>query len=305
MGTPERRIWDLVIRRFLAVFGNDALKEHLKVRLEVNGYGFFLRGRRILKHGWMEYYMPYIRVEELSLPRVQEGDEVELRQVIRDDKFSRPPSRYNPSSLLKRMEEIGIGTKATRADIIQTLYNRDYVQDESLVVTDLGLVVIDILFKYVPLVTSGQLTKELEAKMDEILKKKITRETVLQEVIEMLKPQLEHFKKNEVTIGEALTRATQRAQTQERIVGKCPTCNTGNLTIIYSRKTRKRFIGCTNYFNGVCSTSFPLPQSGFVKPAGTSCKTCGWPQILVHLKGRKLWNLCFNPECSKSGRRAL
>ena len=300
---PERRVWDVIVRRFLAVFGDDALKESLKVRLEVNGHSFFLRGRRILKQGWMEYLMPYVRAKEVLLPPVEEGDIVRLRRVTREDKLTCPPPRYNPSSLLKRMEELGIGTKATRADIIQTLYNRSYVRDERIVVTELGFGIIDVLGKYAPTVTSAQLTREVEGKMEKIRNNEMKRETVLEEVVEHLKLQLEHFKKNEETIGEALTLATQRAQSQEQIVGKCPNCGTGNLTIIHSRKTRKRFIGCSNYFKGICSTSFPLPQRGTVKPTGTNCKACGWPQMLVRLKGRRPWNLCFNPNCSKSGRR--
>ena len=199
------------------------------------------------------------------------------------------------------MEELGVGAKATRADIIQTLYNRGYIKDERIIVSELGFGVINVL-KYTPVVTSPQLTRELEDKMEQIQNNKMTREMILEKVVEQLKPQLEYFKENEDIIGEALTRATQRAQAQERIVGKCPNCDTGNLTIIYSRKTKKRFIGCSNYFKGDCSTSFPLPQRGTVKPMRRSCKACGWPQMLVRLKGRRPWNLCFNPACSKSGR---
>ena len=299
----EKRIWDLVVRRFLTVFGDDAIKEILKVRVDVNGHSFFLRGRKILKQGWMEYYIPYVRAKEVLLPQIEEIDTVRLRRVKREDKFTCPPPRYNPSSLLKRMEELEIGTKATRVDIIQTLYTRGYVKGERIVVTELGFDVIDVLDKYAPIVTSAQLTRELEDKMEQIRNNKMKRKIVLDKVVEQLKPQLEHFKENEETIGEALTQAIQRAQAQERIVGKCPNCGTGNLTIVYSRKTRKRFIGCSNYFKGICSTSFPLPQRGTVKPTGNSCKACGWPQILVRLKGRRPWNLCFNPDCSKSGRR--
>ena len=303
LGAPEKRIWDLIVRRFLAVFGEDALKESLKVHLDVNGHSFFLRGRRIMKQGWMEYYTPYVTAEEVLLPRVEAGDMVRLRRVTREDKFTCPPPRYNPSSLLKRMEELGIGTKATRADIIQTLYNRGYVRDERIVVTELGFDVIDVLDKYASTVTSAQLTRELEDKMEQIRNNKMKRKTVLDNVVGQLKLQLEQFKENEETIGEALTHAIHKAQAQERIVGKCPNCGTGNLTIVYSRKTGKRFIGCSNYFKGVCSTSFPLPQRGTVKPTGNSCKACGWPQILVRLRGRRPWNLCFNPDCSKSGRK--
>ncbi len=303
LGIPEKRVWDLIVRRFMAVFGEEALKESLKVRLEVNSNAFFLRGRRILKEGWMEFYKPYVRAEEVLLPPIKEGDKVRLRRVIREDKFTCPQSRYNPSSLLKKMEELGIGTKATRADIIQTLYNRGYVRDERIVVSELGFDVIEILGRYAPAVTSAKLTQELEGKMEQIQNNKMKRETVLAEVVERLKPQLEQFKENEEPIGEALTKATKRARIQERIVGKCPTCGTGKLMIIYSRKTRKRFIGCSNYFKGLCNTSFPLPQRGTVKPAGSNCKTCGWPQVLVWLRGRRPWNLCFNPDCSLKSRR--
>jgi DNA topoisomerase-1 len=303
LGIPEKRIWDLIVRRFMAVFGEEVLKESLKVRLEVNNNAFFLRGRRILKEGWMEFYKPYVRAEEVLLPPIKEGNKVRLRRVIREDKFTCPQSRYNPSSLLKKMEELGIGTKATRADIIQTLYNRGYVRDERIVVTELGFDVIEILGKYAPLVTSAKLTQELEAKMEQIQNNRMKRETVLAEVVEQLKPQLEQFKENEEPIGEALTKATKRAQTQERIVGKCPNCGTGNLMIIYSRKTRKRFIGCSNYFKGICKTSFPLPQRGTIKPTGNNCKACGWPQMLVWIRGRRPWNLCFNPDCSLKATR--
>ncbi|PVX25987.1 MAG: DNA topoisomerase I [Candidatus Bathyarchaeum sp.] len=304
LSSPEKRVWDLIVRRFMAVFGDDALKESIKVRLELNNHGFFVRGRRILKQGWMEYYKPYVRAEDVVLPPIKEGDNVRLLRVIREDKFTCPPPRYNPSSLLKKMEELGIGTKATRADIIQTLYNRGYVKDERILVTELGFDVIDVLGKYAPTVASAKLTRDLEDKMEQIQNSKMKRETVIAQVIEQLKPQLEQFKENEEAIGEALTVAITRAKTQERIVGKCPTCGTGNLTIIYSRTTRKRFIGCTNYFKGICQTSFPLPQRGTIKPTKSRCKACGWPQVLVWLKGKRPWNLCFNLNCSlKRGRR--
>ncbi|MCW4034336.1 MAG: DNA topoisomerase I [Candidatus Bathyarchaeota archaeon] len=303
LGPAEKRVWDLIVRRFMAVFGEDALKETQKVRLNVNDYVFFLRGRRILEEGWLKFYKPYVRAQEVVLPPIKQGDIIQLKQVIREDKFTAPPPRYNPSSLLKQMEELGIGTKATRADIIQTLYNRGYVKDQRITVTELGLDVVDVLCRYAPDVVSAQLTKELEEKMEQIQNGKMKRETVLAQVMEQLKPQLEQFKENQANIGEVLTKATNKEQTQQRILGKCPNCNTGDLTIIYSRTTKKRFVGCSNYFKGLCSTSFPLPQRGTAKPAKNVCKLCGWPQVVVWLKGRKPWNLCFNPDCSVNSKR--
>jgi DNA topoisomerase-1 len=275
----------------------------LKVRVKVNGHSFFLRGRRILKKGWMTFYKPYSRAEEVFLSSIKEGDNVKFRRVALEDKFTSPPPRYNPSSLLKKMEILGIGTKATRGEVIQTLFNRGYIRDERITVTDLGFDVIAILGRYAPKVISVKLTQELESKMEQIQSSRETRENVLEKVVEQLKPQLKQFKENEESIGEVLSEAIKRARTQEQVLGKCQSCDTGNLLIIYSRKTRKRFIGCTNYFKGLCKTSFPLPQRGKVKPAGRNCKSCGWPQVLVWIRGRKTWRLCFNPSCPLKKKR--
>ncbi|MGD8506153.1 MAG: DNA topoisomerase I [Candidatus Bathyarchaeota archaeon] len=299
----ERRIWDLIARRFMAVFGEPAVKQSVKVTINVNGYRFFLRGRRILKDGWMKFYKPYVRTEEVMLPPLKEGETVQFKEILREDKFTKPPPRYNPSSLLKKMEEVGIGTKATRADIIETLYSRKYITEERMVATDLGFDIIDVLQKYSSGVISTKLTHELEEKMERIQTNNEKRENVLFEAVEGLKPMLEELKHNEATIGEILSNAIKQSRLQERIVGDCPTCKTGKLMILYSRKTRKRFIGCTNYFKNACKTSFPLPQRGTVKPLHKSCKGCGWPTLFVKAKGRRPWTLCFNEKCPKKEER--
>jgi DNA topoisomerase-1 len=108
---------------------------------------------------------------------------------------------------------------------------------------------------------------------------------------------LETFKENEQNIGRMLGDAIKKAQMQERIIGSCPSCNTGKLIILYSRKTRKRFIGCTNYFQHLCKMSFPLPQRGTVKPTGRNCRACGRPILQIRIYGKRPWTLCFNPQC--------
>ncbi len=303
LSDPERKLWDLVVRRFMAVFGENAIKQSVRVHLDVDGHGFFLRGRQIIEEGWMRFYKPYTRTEEVLLPPIKEGDTIRLKQVLREDKFTNPPPRYNPSSLLKRMEKVGIGTKATRADIIQTLYNRNYITDERIRVTDLGFDIIDILQKHAPGVVSVRFTHNLEERMERIQSNNEKRENVLLEAIEQLKPQLESFREKERAIGEGLSKAIKRARLQERIVGDCPTCGTGKLMILYSRKTRKRFIGCTNYFKGLCETSFPLPQRGTTKPLQKECNACGWPLLLIRMRGKRPWRLCFNPDCPQKEER--
>ncbi len=295
--TSERNIWDLVVRRFMAVFGEPAIRQSIKVCINVNGHRFCLRGRQTLREGWLRFYGPYVRSEEVLLPPIEEGQAINIKKVILEDKFTRPPSRYNPSSLLKKMEEAEIGTKATRAGIIQTFYDRKYVRDERMIVTDLGFEVLEVLKKYCPTVVSMKLTKELEEKMNKIQINGEKRENVLLDAVEILKPVAEELKGKEKIIGEQLSNAIKKARLEEGTIGTCPICNTGKLMMIYSRRTGKRFVGCTNYFKGLCKASFPLPQKGTVRPLGTNCRGCGWPRVQVRIKGRRPWTLCFNPKC--------
>jgi DNA topoisomerase-1 len=295
--TSERNIWDLVVRRFMAVFGEPAIRQSMKVSININGHRFHLRGRRTLKEGWLRFYEPYLRSEEILLPSSEEGQTVNIKKVILEDKFTKPPPRYNPGSLLKKMEEAEIGTKATRAAIIQTLYDRKYVRDERMIVTDLGFEVVEVLKKCCPTVVSIKLTKELEEKMNKIQINSEKRENVLLETVEILKPATKELKEKERIIGEQLSNAIKKAKLEERTIGSCPICNTGKLMTLYSRRTGKRFIGCTNYFKGLCKASFPLPQKGTVRPLGKNCRGCGWPTVQVRIRGRRPWMLCFNPEC--------
>ncbi len=293
----EKKVLDLVVRRFMAVFSEPATKQSMKVHINVNEHHFYLRGRQTLKEGWLRFYRPYLKSEEVLLPPIEEGQTIKVKKVISEDKFTKPPPRYNPSSLLKKMEDTEIGTKATRANIIQTLYDRKYVREERMVVTNLGFDVLEVLEKYCPPVVSIKLTSELEKRMDKIQAKREKRENVLMDAVEILKPVVQELKEKEKIIGKQLSNAIKRARLEERIIGTCPVCGTGKLMILYSRKTGKRFIGCTNYFKGKCETSFPLPQKGSVRPLGRNCRGCGWPTVQVRIKGKRPWTLCFNPDC--------
>jgi DNA topoisomerase-1 len=120
---------------------------------------------------------------------------------------------------------------------------------------------------------------------------------VLLDAVEALKPVLASLKDNEQAVGEQLSRAVMQAKLEERTIGACPVCHSGKLIIQYSKKSGKRFVGCTNYFSGACKTAFPLPQKGYIKPSGKPCKSCGWPAVAVWLKAKRPWNLCLNPQC--------
>jgi len=294
---PERRIYDLIAKRFMATSAEPALRQTAKVTINVNTHHFYLKGIQTLKEGWLRFYQPYVRTKEILLPKTSEKQTIPIQRISIEDKFTKPPPRYNPKSLLEKMENSCIGTKATRADIIQTLYQRKYIRDEKINVTDLGFEVTQVLENHCPTIISTEMTKNLEEEMENIRANKEKKEQVLAKAIEILEPVLEKLKNNEKEIGKQLANAIRKAKLEERIIGTCHACGSGNTIILHSRKTGKRFLGCTNYFTQQCTASFPLPQKGTLKPLNRNCHSCGWPLIQVRTKERRPWNLCYNPSC--------
>jgi DNA topoisomerase I len=295
---PEKNIYNLVVYRFMAVFGEPALRQSVKAALEIGGEKFLLNGKQTLDEGWLRFYKPFARLQDTPLPAVTRRQVVKIEKVILEDKFTKPPPRYNPSSLLKKMEQENIGTKATRAGIIETLYDRKYIHGEKIAVSDLGFEVTDVLRKYCPEVVSAEFTQKLEERMSQVQQRNESKEKILADAIEVLKTITTNLKNNEKAVGQQLSQALNRAKQEEREIGPCPTCQNGKLFILYSKKIQKRFVGCTNYFKGTCKTAFPLPQMGFVKPSGKTCKSCNWHTVLVWRKGKYPQALCLNSKCA-------
>jgi len=303
----SRRIFDLVVKRFMAIFGAPAVRENIRVSIEVSGETFYLHGRRTLHKGWLEFYEPYGRSEEVLLPSLSVGEGAIFSEARCEEKYTSPPPRYNPSSLLQLMEEQNIGTKATRAEIIDTLYERGYVIDERMSVTELGFRIVETLEKYCHGIVSVEFTRDLEERMDNIERGAERERGVLEDSVNKLRAILAEFRMSEEQIGLELSDAVRKAHMEKLLVGQCPMCETGNLVVLFSRKTGKRFVGCTNFSKGLCNAAFPLPQPPYkIKLLRKTCKTCSWPVIAVRSRGRRFWNLCLNPSCpTKKNRREV
>jgi DNA topoisomerase-1 len=306
LSASSRRLWDLIARRFMATFGEPAEIRTTRVTVDLGGTRFFLIGHRSVREGWARFYRPHILTKHKPLPEVKEGKRLRTTSVSSEAKFTKPPPRFNPSSLLKRMEREGIGTKGTRTEIIQTLYDRKFVQGRRMRVTDIGRAVLEVLEEYAPSITSVSLTRTLQEKVELIKAGREASDAVLEEAIIQLKNTVGKMKKSEAKIANVLARSLEQSRTEVRSVGECPECRSGNLVILRSRKSGKRFVGCTNYFDGKCRASFPLPQKGTVKPSENTCSTCGIPIVLIQTSGRRAWRLCLNPACpSKKRERQL
>jgi len=300
----EVKLLDLVSRRFLATFGRPAVRESVRVQIGIGGRKFLLHGRRTLEGGWLEAYGPYSAYSEERLPELAEGQDVKVIEVTSEGRYTQPPPRFNPASIVKLMEEEGIGTKATRAEVVETLYKRGYVSGERIEASELGLTLIETLERYCPMIVSVQLTSELEGRMEGIELGRLEKGAVIDSAVRELGPSLEAIRAREGEIGKVLSREVVSALALRRVVGDCPACGTGRLTIIYSKRSGKRFVGCSNYTQGRCSYSAPLPQPPYtVRPTRARCRACGWPVLIVSKRGRRPWRLCVNTACpAKAGR---
>ncbi len=295
LNAREVKLLDLIVRRFVAAFSKQALRERLSALIRVGKYDFKIFGRRTLDEGWLRYYSIYSGIEDASLPPLEEGARVKVIAVNAVEKFEQHPPRYNQASLLEKMEAQGVGTKTTRAETISTLYSRDYITGESIVATDIGFSVVEAMKLYSPNIISSQMTSDVETQLSRIEAGEITGEEVLEDTASKLTESVSMIKNAEIKIGGEIRQALIRTVRTQNLLGPCPICKSGELTIIRSRRTRKRFVGCTNYANG-CRASAPLPQRGLIRTTTKVCATCGWPIVYVRLT-RIPWRLCVNLNC--------
>jgi DNA topoisomerase-1 len=283
----ERKLFDLVVRRFLASFSRRAVKQSSKATVKVGNHRFLLRGSKLVDSGWVAIYKPYAKFEDIILPPLKVGQSVLVSEIKPERKFTQPPPHYNPSSLLRKMEDSEIGTKATRADIIETLYKRGYVTGQQINSTPLASRIIEILDKHCPKVVDVGFTRELEAKIENIERGSETREGVVAQTVDYLKPIIEILKVQEREIGHELTAILSEMREESTVlITPCPQCGS-RLKIAKNPRTKKRFIGCSGKWRNNCNYSLPLPQLGTISLLEKSCPRCSFQLIRVESRGRR------------------
>ncbi len=301
LASTESRVYDLIVRRFFAVFGEVALRERVSAAIDIGGYVFKISGRRTLEEGWLKYYGRYTGVENVSVPDLVEGEHLTLLSLVSEEKFDQPPPRFNQSSLLDKMEKEEIGTKATRADTIKTLYDRGYVTGRSITATEIAFSVVETMEKYSPRIISTGMTRSIEEHLEKIETGEMNEAEVIQEAVDQIYESLRAIKNAEKEVGSKIAKAVITTVREQNRLSPCPVCKTGTLSIIRSKKTRKRFVGCSSYNEG-CRASAPLPQRGSIQFYGKTCPTCGWPIIYVRF-GRMPWKLCVNINCESKKKK--
>ena len=283
------RIYELVVRRFLATVAPNAVAEAAEAKIEVGSQVFLAEGYRVKELGWRKYY-PYWVVREAILPQLEVDESLERvgPVALREDR-TKPPGRYSEGSLIQEMERLGLGTKSTRHEILKKLYDRKFIEGKYPRPTTSGRAVIEALEDHAERITQPEMTAHLEADMEGIATGVRAREDVVRESQQMLSEVLETLEANREAIGQEIEAALR----EQNYIGKCNVCKEGNLTVIRSRRG-SRFLGCDRY--PACRNTHPLPQIGIIQSAEENCPECGAPMIKHTDRGRTT-SYCVASDC--------
>ena len=300
----EEKIYNLIAKRFLCLFCEDAIIDNKTITAKYNNLSFSAKGSEVRKKAWLEMY-PY-KIKETELPDIE--GEVRIIDSRTEEKETQPPKRYSPASIVSELEKRNLGTKATRAAILETLYDRGYIKEKSIEATPLGISLINTLEKYSPIIIDEELTRNFEKEMDFILESKKDFEKQEQKIVESAKGTItkiaKDFEKNKKDIGNELAVAETKVWESEKEANKlnvCPKCKKGTLSIMYSRKTKRSFVACNAYPE--CKNTYSLPPNGVIKKTEKICEDCGFPLLMRLSKGKRPWTFCFNPECESNKKR--
>ena len=291
LNDDEWKLYELIVRRFICTLLPESLVKNMVVNIDISGEKFISIGSNIIKEGWTKYY-PYYKHADSILPELSQGEKVTVSSKEILSKETKPPSRYTQAKLVEKMEELGLGTKATRHNIIQALITRGYIKGNPLEASKKAIAVIKALKEYAEKITSPEMTAELELDMDGIANGDLKKDKVVDISRKALKEIFGILGSKKSEIGKAIGEGIK----EDEIVGKCQrsACG-GNLLMRFSPKTKKKFISCSNYPK--CDRSYSVPQNGLILTTEIPCKDCNFPVIKVIRKGKRPWDLCINPDC--------
>ena len=299
LSEDEWEVYELVVRRFFATLAPSAVWEHLRVVADADGERLKSNGKRLVEEGYHAVY-PYFNTSENHVPAVEEGEALALADARIEAKQTQPPRRYGQSRLIETMEDLGVGTKSTRHNTIEKLYDRGYIENDPPRPTTLAKAVVEAAEEYADLVVSEEMTSELEADMTAIADGEKSLDDVTDESREILDRVFDDLASSREEIGEHL-RTSLKA---DKTLGECPDC--GETLLVRSSRTGSYFVGCDGYPE--CRFTLPLPSTGEPLVLDEACEEHGLQEVKM-LAGRNTFvhgcPLCAAEEANESEDRVI
>ena len=312
LSSDEYKLYRLIYMRALASLMADAKVNQTTVLLDNNHYIFKTTGSVLLFDGYLKVYREFESSEDTLLPALEQGQIQQAEKIDSEQHFTKPPARYSEATLVKKMEELGIGRPSTYAQTIETLKQRAYVtlEEKKFKPTAMGIETTDRLQDFFSDIINVEYTKEMEDDLDKVAEGELVWNQVLQEFYDVFEPRVEKafhdmekkpaeetgelcpecgspLVKRQGKYGEFIAcsnyptcKYIKKEEKQVIEVMDCPSCD-GK---ILERKTRrgKTFYGCSNYPK--CTVAF------WDKPLAETCPLCG--ATLVDHKGEIRCSKC-------------
>jgi len=287
LAPQQFKLYDLIWRRFMATQMPDAVFDATSIDIAASKYIFRANGNILKFDGFLKVYP--MKTAETELPALLEKENLKLKELKSQQHFTEPPARYNEASLIKALEEHGIGRPSTYAPTMATIQARRYVlkdEQKRLKPTDIGILVNDILVEHFPRVVDIEFTARMEEDLDDIADGKKKWQPIIKEF-------WEPFKKNLDKKSEELNK---KEITMEKTDIKCPEC--GKDLIIRMGRYGK-FYACTGF--PACKYTATIEGKNNKEPQADlgSCHKCNTGKILRRRtkKGRTFWGCSNWPKC--------
>ena len=315
------RLYSIIWERFVSSQMNNAKMVTTSVEIEAGDALFRVAASKISEKGFYQVIKLLSSKEEKSssLPAMKEGEVLTVNNFHPEQHFTQGPARYTDASIVRMLEEKGIGRPSTYATIISVLLDRYYVtrSNKQLVPTQLGKMINKILVESFPAVINEEFTAKVENELDQVEEDKLVWNNIISDFYGPFKETVDNVMEHQESIKGFLDEQTDKVcelcgkpmvkklgrfgfflacsgfpechNTKSIPLAKCPVCGDGE---IVERKTKgrgKAFYGCTNY-----------PTCTFIshfKPIDQYCPKCGWFLVEKFDKKNGAYKSCINPDC--------
>lgn len=279
----QARLYRLIWERFVASQMAPALYDQVRVDIDAGEYGFKAVGSSLTFPGFLKVYQAADKEEETVLPPMQEGRQLKVVDFLPQQHFTQPPPRYNDASLIKTLEEKGIGRPSTYVPIIETIISRGYVTRErkAFAPTELGFVVVDLMKRHFPEVIDIDFTASMEERLDRIEEGKLERNEVLHTFYGSFQEQLRRAEQE-----------MEKIEIEDEVSEEsCPQCGKN---LIYKHGRFGRFLACPGYPE--CKYT-----KNIVRQTGVACPLDGGMLVERRSKKGRIFYGCSNyPDCTFS-----
>ncbi len=297
LSNDEYKLYSMIFKRTIASLMADARVNQTTIILDNNDYKFKATGQELLFDGYLKVYSDYETSEDKILPKIGEKETAESLEVIPEQHYTKPPSRYSEAKLIKELEELGIGRPSTYATIMDTIRERGYVtmEEKKFVPTEIGIETTKKLQEFFSDLINVEYTRDMEEDLDDIAEGKLVWNKVLDDFYKLFEPRVKNAfsdmeKKSPEETGEKCPECGNPLvirkgkygefvacsnyptckyikKEEKQVIELCDCPNCGGKIIEKTTHKGKIFYGCNNYPK--CKTAF------WDKPTGQLCPKCG------------------------------